>query len=199
MSGIEIFGLIVGAIEIVHTSIEIYDAVKDKSGIPKALRNVSEKLSSVKEILKSVEAQYNEGKLDQQTWANARKDLELCKKLCQELHDFLLDAYPKAGSSSAGRLWKGTTTVLKNKGKSAEALLGEICDHLDNLAKQHIINNTALLEDIKSCLDDLHNTDGVTQSHTGSGHNISGGYNNTGPGHQFNNPSGSIHFGTSKK
>ena len=47
-------------------------------------------------------------------------------------------------------MWKGTQTVFSNKGKSAEALLKEIWEHLDTLAKQQIINNTALLEDIKT-------------------------------------------------
>ena len=52
-------------------------------------------------------------------------------------------------------MWKGTQTVFSNKGKSAEALLKEIWEHLDTLAKQQIINNTALLEDIKTLVQEL--------------------------------------------
>jgi hypothetical protein len=162
MSGLEIgaavFGLVVGTIDIVHKSIEIYDAVKDKSGIPKKPRKVSDKLSSVEKLLKGAQAQYNEGKLnkiDRQTWDNAKQEIGQCKELCQELHQLLLSAYPDAGTGRAGRVWKGTQTVFSNKGKSAEALLKEIWEHLDMLAKQQIINNTALLEDIKTLVQEL--------------------------------------------
>ena len=162
MSGLEIgaavFGLVVGTIDIIHKSIEIYDAVKDKSGIPKKLRKVSDKLSSVEKLLKGAQAQYNEGKLnkiDRQTWDDARQEIGQCKELCQELHQLLLSAYPDAGSGRVGRVWKGTQTVFSNKGKSAEALLKEIWEHLDTLAKQQIINNTALLEDIKTLVQEL--------------------------------------------
>lgn len=89
MSGLEIgaavFGLVVGTIDIIHKSIEIYDAVKDKSGILEKLRKVSDKLSLVEKLLKDAKAQYHEGKLnniDRQTWDNAKQEIEQCKQLC---------------------------------------------------------------------------------------------------------------------
>lgn len=162
MSGLEVgaavFGLVVGTIDIIHKSIEIYEAVKDKSGIPKKLRKVSDKLSSVEKLLKGAQAQYNEGKLnkiDRQTWDDAKQEIGQCKELCQDLHQLLLSAYPETGSGKAGRVWKGTQTVFSGKSKSAEALFKEISEHLDTLAKQQIINNTALLEDIKTLVQEV--------------------------------------------
>jgi hypothetical protein len=176
MSGVEVaaavFGVVAGTIDLIHKSIEIYGAVKDKSGIPKALKKVSDKLPSLEELLRGAQAQYKEGKLntiDKQTWDNAKQEIEQCKELCQELHDLLLSAYPKADAGKAGRLWKGTKTVFSSKGKSAEALLKEICEHLDTLAKHQIINNTALLEEIKSLVQEL-----CPQSTTTSTQSING-------------------------
>jgi hypothetical protein len=50
--GAAVSSLVVGTIDIIHKSIEIYDAVKDKSGIPRKLGKVSDKLLSVEKLLK---------------------------------------------------------------------------------------------------------------------------------------------------
>ena len=162
MSGLEasaaVFGFIAGAIDITHKAIEIYSAVEDKSGIPTALRKVSEKLPSIEGILRNAEAQCKGvkfDKFDKCTLRDMKRDVEECKDLCQELHDLLLSAYPKAGSGKAGRLLKGTKTVFSKKGKTAEGLLQEIREYLALLAKRQIISNAALLEDIKSLVEDL--------------------------------------------
>jgi hypothetical protein len=111
MSGLEasaaVFGFIAGAIDITHKAIDIYRAVEDKSGIPTTLRKVSEKLPSVEGILRNAEAQCKGVKfdrIDKCTLRDMQRDVEECKDLCQELHDLLLSAYPKAGSGKAGRL-----------------------------------------------------------------------------------------------
>jgi hypothetical protein len=205
MAGLEVaaavFGVVAGTIDLIHKSIEIYGAVKDKSGIPKALRKVSDKLPSLEELLRGAQAQYKEGKLntiDKQTWDNAKQEIGKCKELCQELHDLLLSAYPEAGSGKVGRVLKSTKTVFSGKGKSAEALFKEVWEHLDILAKQQIINNTALLEDVKLLAQEL-----CPQSTTTSMNNIHGDnfigdkteYNNTGSGPMINGASGPISFG----
>jgi hypothetical protein len=205
MSGLEIgaavFGLVVGTIDIIHKSIEIYDAIKDKSGIPKALRKVSDKLPSVEQLLKGAQAQYREGKLnkiDKQTWDNAKQEIEQCKELCQELQDLLLSAYPEAGSGKVGRGWKNTQTVFSGKSKSAEALFKEISEHLDTLAKQQIINNTALLEDIKSLVEELCPQTSTTSMQNVHGDNFIGDKTqnyNQGTGPMINGASGPITFG----
>jgi hypothetical protein len=205
MSGLEIgaavFGLVVGTIDIIHKSIEIYDAIKDKSGIPRALRKVSDKLPSVEQLLKVAQAQYREGKLnkiDKQTWDNAKQEIEQCKELCQELQDLLLSAYPDAGSGKVGRGWKSTQTVFSGKSKSAEALFKEISEHLDTLAKQQIINNTALLEDIKYLVEELCPRTNTTSMHNVHDDNFIGDKTqnyNQGTGPMINGASGPITIG----
>lgn len=162
MSGLEagaaIFGLFAGAIDITHKAVEIYKAVEDKSGIPRTLRKVSEKLPSVEEILKDAEVQCKGIELsgiNEQTWCGMERDIKECTEACEELHGLLLSAYPEADSGKAGRLWKGTKTVFSSKGKKAEALLEDIRKYLELLASRQIIRNAALLEQLKSLVDDI--------------------------------------------
>jgi len=157
MSGLEasaaVVGFIVGAIDITHKAVEIYRAVEDKSGIPRALRKVSEKLPSIEGILRNAEAQckgVNFDSIDEQTLRDTKRDVQDCMVSCQELHELLLSAYPKEGSGRAGRLWNGTKTVFSSKGKTAEGLLDEIRMNLELLARRQIIINAGLLKDIKS-------------------------------------------------
>jgi hypothetical protein len=161
MSGLEasaaVFGFIAGAIDITHKAVEIYGAVEDKSGIPKALRKVSDKLPSIEGILRTAEAQCKGLKfdeIDEWTLRDMKRDVEACKYTCQELQDLLLSAYPKAGSGKTGRLLKGTKTVFSNKGKTAEGLLQEIREYLELLASRRVFDNAVLLKDIKSLVDE---------------------------------------------
>jgi hypothetical protein len=173
MSGLEasaaVFGFIAGAIDITHKAVEIYRAVEDKSGIPKALRKVSEKLPSVEGILRSAEAQCKGVKfdsVDEWTLRDMKQDVQECMLSCQELHELLLSAYPKRTSGKAGRLWNGTKTVFSNKGKTAEGLLEEIRMYLELLASRQIISNTGLLKDIKSLVEELPKEGGLIQQET---------------------------------
>ena len=51
-----VYGLITGTIAVVQTSIAIYDAVQDKSGVTKELRKVSSQMPSIKELLEEAAA-----------------------------------------------------------------------------------------------------------------------------------------------
>jgi hypothetical protein len=186
MSGLEasaaVFGFIAGAIDITHKAVEIYRAVEDKSGIPKALRKVSEKLPSVEGILRSAEAQCKSVKfdsVDEWTLRDMKRDVQDCMVSCQELHELLLSAYPKETSGKAGRLWNGTKTVFSNKGKTAEGLLEEIRMYLGLLASRQIISNADLLKDIKSLVEELPKEGGPFQQQTSlvsSGHSNHGSF-----------------------
>jgi hypothetical protein len=170
MSGLEagaaIFGLLAGAIDITHKAFDIYRAVEDKSGIPRTLKKVSEKLPLVERILKDAEIQCKRvetGKTNEQTWHGMEREVEKCKELCQEMHNLLLGAYPKAGSGKAGRLWKGTKAVCSSKGNHAERLLEDIRTHLELLASRQIICNAASLGDLRSLVDDIPKRQELTQ------------------------------------
>jgi hypothetical protein len=210
MSGLEVgaavFGLIVGAIQIIETSIEIYGAVKDKSGIPPKLQKVSEKLPSIKDLLKSAEAQNKDGmvdkmsKLDRQMRNNAEQEVEHCKQLCQELQDVLASAFPKAEAGKAGRLWKGTMTVVSGKGKKAEQIFKEISQYLQLLADRQIITNTELLEDIKASVKELFPQDGTINMTNENGDNVNGTQNKqTGSGKMFTSAISGLTFNEGTK
>lgn len=201
MSGLEtaaaVYGLIGGTIDIIKTSLEIYEAVKDKSGIPEKLRKVSDKLPSLLEILKSAKAQYRAGKLDQKVWVNAAADVERCKEACRDLQSLLQSAYPKADASKVGRFFKATGTVLSSRGKTAEQLLGDIYECLKLLVDRQILTQSTTLDDIKKTIDGLKSQPGLTQNNQ-NGPNIGGdqnNYNNSGSGHMFTGAGGTFNFG----
>ena len=84
------------------------------------------------------------------------------------------------------------------KSKSAEALFNEIWEHLDTFAKQQIINNTALLEDIQSLVEELCPQNKTTSLNNVHGNNFIGDKTqnyNQGPGPMINAPSDPITFG----
>jgi hypothetical protein len=164
--GAAIFGLIAGAIDITHKVIELYSAVKDKSGIPKSLRKVSEKLPSVEELLKVAEDQWKRrqlDKIDEETLRGVERDIEHCKGLCQKLHDLLLSTYPKAGSGKGERLLRGAKTVFSSKDETAEDLLGDIRDYLNLLTSRQILSNADALEELKSLFKGPPKGEGFTQ------------------------------------
>lgn len=199
MSAKDVFDLIISAIEVVKISVEIYQAVQDKSGIPKRLRKVSETLPSLLEILENAEARYNAGQPDGQAWATAGSDVRHCEEACQDLQSLLKSAYPKVDASKVARFFKGTGTILSGKGKTAEQLLAEIHEHLKLLMDRQIITNATLLQEIKKTVDEIFPRSGITQNNT-HGTNVAGdqNFNNTGSGHMINGQGSTVNFNQSK-
>ena len=89
MSGLEaaaaVSGLIGLTITVIQGSIQIYGAVKDKSGIPERLRKVSDTLPSLFELLESAKAQFDKDHPLKQTWVEVEKDVKRCQESCHEL------------------------------------------------------------------------------------------------------------------
>jgi hypothetical protein len=199
MSGLEaaaaVSGLIGLTIAAIDASVQIYDAVKDRSGIPEKLRKVSDTLPSLAELLKGARAQFDKDQPTKQAWFEVEKDLERCHGACQELHDILESAYPKTDTGTVGRVFKNVGTLLSRRSKTAEQLLKEIHGYLEILQQRQIITNATLLDDIKETVDELFPRSGLTQNNV-SGTNIGGDQvnNNIGPGHQFNGPGRTFTF-----
>jgi hypothetical protein len=154
-SAAAVYFLIISTIDIIEVSIETYKAVQDKSGIPKKLKKVSDTFPSLVGILRDAEHQYRRGRLDEQTWVNGEEDVRRCKATCQELQDVVLGAYPKVDASRVERFFKATQSVAGGRGKAAGELLGTIYGILESLMDYQIITNNALLEHIKSTVDEL--------------------------------------------
>jgi hypothetical protein len=203
MSGLEVAegvaGFISLAITVIEKSIQIYGAVKDKSGIPKELRKVSNTLPTLLELLKGAEVQFVKRQPTEQTWVEVEKDIKRCHEACQELHEILESAYPKADAGKLGRVCKIVgTVVFSHKNKTAGQVLKEIHEYLDILEQRQIITNAKLLEDIKKTVDELFPTTGITQNNvsgTNIGHNTGQVNNQTGgSGQQWNGDIGTFSF-----
>lgn len=199
MAGVEtaagVYGLITGTIAIIDTSLQVYEAVRDKSGITKELKKVSVQLPAIKELLKDAAAQYDAKKLDDQQWVNAASDVKNCKAACQELQDLLTGAYPEASTGSVGRVFKNVGNVVSRKGKTAGELLKDIHGYMDRLRHRQIITNTGLLQDIKDVVDELFSQSGITQNNV-NGPNIGRDQIFTGgQGPMFNGPGASYYAG----
>lgn len=199
-----VYGLVTGTIEIIKTAIDIYEAVEVKSGLPRRLRMVAEKLPSVEDLLRSAEEQYRKGKPDEKTWIGAKLNFERCNKHCEALRDIFDEAFPNADANKLQRIWKGTLAVAGSKGSKAEALMRDIYEDLHILEQRQIIESTELLAGIKATLDELASEDGSRYHHSGSGaQNVNEGTHNTvysmsGPGgRQFNAPITHYHEGSS--
>ncbi|KAK5677283.1 hypothetical protein LTS10_010472 [Elasticomyces elasticus] len=194
MSGIgeaaAVYGLITGTIEIVKTAVEIYDAVKDKAGLPRRLRIVAEKLPSIEQLLVSTAQQ--EQALPASTWVVAKQNVERCRNSCEGIKDIFEKAFPPQANVTH-RVWTGAEVILSSKGKKAEALLQEVYDELLVLKSHHIIANTELLAQVKEGVDEIRSEESGRYVHYGSGSlgvNIGSGTQNfnSGSGQQFNNP-----------
>jgi hypothetical protein len=202
MSGLEaaaaVGGLIGLTITVIDASIQIYDAVKDKSGIPEKLRKVSDTLPSLLELLVGAETPTDHTQLSNQAWIEVEKGFKRCHEACRELHDILESAYPKTDTGTAGRVFKNIGNLVSRKSKTAEQLLKEIYGYLDILKQRQIITNAALLDDIKKTVDELFPPPGLTQNNvsgTNIGHNNDQVNNQTGgSGQQFNGPGGTYNF-----
>lgn len=197
-----VYGLITGSIAIVRSGIEIYVAVRNKSGIPDRLRKVSERLKPLEGLLESAKDQYDSQKLDQKIWDDAEDDLKRCQELCHELHDLLIKVYPEDEATKSVRFWTSAKAVLGGKSKTAEQLLREIWMYLDIFEKKGIVTNMALLREIKDTVDELFPSSGSTLNHSGSGDNVAGDkftgnkYQQGDNGRQFFGSIGTYHEGT---
>ena len=195
MSGLEaaaaVSGLIGLTITVIQGSIQIYGAVKDKSGIPERLRKVSDTLPSLLELLEGAKAQFDKDHPPKQAWVEVEKDVKRCQESCQELHDILERAYPKADAGTVGRVFKNMGNLVSRKSKTAEELLKDIHGYLEILKQRQIITNAAPLDNIKKTVDELFPQFGITQNNE-LGTNIGGDQvnNNTGSGPQLIGPSG---------
>jgi hypothetical protein len=137
MSAKDVFDLVLGAIEVIEISIEIYKAVQDKAGIPEKLRKVSGKLPFLLEIFRDAEAQYKAGQPDEKAWITARSDVKHCEEACKDLQSLLQSTYPRADANKVDRFFKGAETVLSGKGAHRHLRASEAIDRSSNPHEHH--------------------------------------------------------------
>ena len=185
MSGFETAAAVIGLTwTVIDASVQIYDAVKDKSGIPEKLRKVSDTLPSLLELLEGAKTQAGKRQPTEQAWIEVKKDVERCFETCQQLHDILKRAYPEADAGTAGRVFKNVGNLVSRKSKTAEQLLKDIHGYLEILKQRQIITNSALLDDIKKTVDELFPQSGQILNNV-HGTNVGGDQVNNNTGQQF--------------
>ncbi|KAK4893420.1 hypothetical protein LTR27_008316 [Elasticomyces elasticus] len=194
-----IYSLVTGTIDFIKIALAIYEAVKDKDRLPGQLRIVAEKLPSIEQLLATSEQQSRV--LPPATWAAVRQNLERCHTGCGEIREIFEEAFPKC-ANVVHRVWTGAVVVLSGKGKRAEQLLKEVYQELEVLARHQIVTNTDLLAGIKVAVDQMdvgdrsiYNNSGSGPLAVNSGLGIQHVNTNSGPGHQFNAPITTAHFG----
>lgn len=106
MSGAEVLGLISGIISVVDASLEIYNAVKDASGLPPSFRDIASRLPAIKLTLRKALDGLDAGRSDNSV-ESIRSSLEMCKRKVEELEGIFRSALrPSNAPGLASRISK---------------------------------------------------------------------------------------------
>lgn len=117
-------GIISSIISIVTAAKNIYDAGKDKSGLPKAFHHVAAKLPIVIVILKQARDYARRAEVDKNTRDAFQGILSRCETSAKELQAIFEKSIPKEGASRFDRSVTAARTV--RKGSRVEDLIEEI-------------------------------------------------------------------------
>ncbi|KAL2823016.1 hypothetical protein BJX63DRAFT_376077 [Aspergillus granulosus] len=136
-SGFEILSLISSTITIIEITIEVYDAIEDLHGLPKAFQQVSDRLPLVKDIL--VDAKGQAKNTDSSTEATSPKSLlESCEKKAKELQNIFVGiAKESAGGKSVLSAYRSIVLKLGKKSR-VETLMNDILKDLGVLAAHNL-------------------------------------------------------------
>ena len=213
MSGAEaglVVGLISGIIAIVDATKKVYDAAKDKQGLPAAFREVAERLPVVQNILANAKARAESGQIDDEASKAAKAILEPCDSRVKGLNEIFRKVMPQEGDSRLDRYYKAARTL--GKGDKVEMLMKGILDDLNLLSVQCGIETGDHVEKLKEAIkeisalqpsvpDHIFDETSYTNNNLGSGtqnnFNAPGGenYNNLGSGNQFMGAIGTLNLG----
>lgn len=206
-----VVGLVASVIGIIDGVKTVWDAVKDPKGQPEAFRQVAARLPLVLSILEKAKSEAK--KLDEAAQEDLEKVLESCKEKAEKLNKIFKKVLPGDEDGRLGRYRKAVSAPFK--GGRVEELMEGILRDAQLIVTDKLIG-VATEEQVKELLDAIKEmkempsslndeTGSVSQTHSGSGHNIA----NTGPGNTNNiqsggsgsqyNIAGSAHFGGEKQ
>lgn len=117
-------GIISSIISIVTAAKNIYDAAKDKNGLPKAFHHVAAKLPIVVVILKQASDYARRAEVDENTRDAFQGILSRCETSAKELQVIFEKSIPKEGASRFDRSVTAARTI--RKGSRVEDLIAEI-------------------------------------------------------------------------
>lgn len=112
MSGAEVLGLISSIISVIDASLEIYNAVKDSSGLPPSFRNVASRLPAInltlRKALDGLDADRSDDSVE-----TIKSSLEMCKRRVEELEGIFRSALRPSDASRISKPLKAMRTIRK--------------------------------------------------------------------------------------
>ncbi|KAL7893159.1 hypothetical protein HDV63DRAFT_408552 [Trichoderma sp. SZMC 28014] len=132
MINVELKGLISVIIVIINSSIQLYQAVDNVSGLPPAFRDAADRLPAIQHTLQEALQRLNQGEEDACTNVGLYKMLESCHNKATALENILQSVIPDANASLIKRCAMAIKAVsLANK---VEDLMRRISHDLQVLA-----------------------------------------------------------------
>jgi hypothetical protein len=213
MSGAEaglVIGLISGTLAIVGATKKVYDAAKDKEGLPTAFREVALRLPLVQNILSDAKALAEGGQLNDEVSKSMESILEACNLRIEKLKEIFEKVIPQEGSSSLDRYYKAVRALGKD-GK-VEILMRGIIEDLKLLSMRCGMATGDYIDKLREATDTLSTLEPSVPDYefgepTYTNNNLGGGtqnnfnapvgksFSNTGPGTQFAGDIGTLHYG----
>jgi hypothetical protein len=138
MSGAEailVLGLISSIISIVDGTKQVYDAVTNTQGLPKAFREVAARLPIVQTILSSAKRHIEEGVADEDSYKGTKDVVEGCKKKARKLDELFQKVIPADSASQVERYLSAVRTL--GKGSRVETLMKGMLEDVQLLAINH--------------------------------------------------------------
>jgi hypothetical protein len=209
-----VLGMISSIIAIIDATNQVYEAVKDETGLPMNFKKSATKLPLISKLLEDAE-RYVSNAADESTKAAFTPALMDCKVQATQLQELFEKVMPEEGDSRWDRYVKAARTI--GKGGRVETLMEGILDDLQLLATKFPEVTTPRGKDqLAKAIEEVSKMDpslpegfeqtpayahygsGAQNNNTGGGtqnNNNSTGNQNNGPGQQF---IGTNHIGTPK-
>ncbi|OQE41012.1 hypothetical protein PENCOP_c005G01792 [Penicillium coprophilum] len=137
MSGAETIGLISGLIAIIDTTVKIYSAASDASGLPEAFRDASARLPLVRETLQTALQNLEMSDADDSLYQATKPVLDGCKQKAECLEEVFRKVVPFASASRMVRYLHAVRTL--GKGSLVESLMQGILRDIQLLAHSRLL------------------------------------------------------------
>ncbi|KAE9368986.1 hypothetical protein N431DRAFT_428679 [Stipitochalara longipes BDJ] len=138
MSGAEailVMGVISSIISIIDGTKKVIDAAKDAKGLPKAFREVAERLPIVTNILGSAKQHIESGDVNEEMCKGVKDVVEACEKKVKNLDRLFRQAIPAEGASRLETYSLAARTI--GKGRKLEILMKGILEDVQLLTSEH--------------------------------------------------------------
>ncbi|KAF4994526.1 hypothetical protein FGRMN_5735 [Fusarium graminum] len=137
MSGLEVFSLVTGIITVIDATIKLYDAARDVSGLPSALRDVASRLPLIQESLILAKDGLQQQELSQRSFSALGSILDACGEKVTELHNLFEKMMVASGTPRRERYFQVMRTI--SQGDKVKRLMDEVVADIQVLTLHHVI------------------------------------------------------------